>query len=101
MGRKPTVSFAPVRQKMKRAGLDDLLIRSFEHHYAQLVAGATGYIPGTHARPPQDIADRPAALGYHAQGLDALSRLVVVKTERWTRRHHGAERAEIPAGGEE
>ena len=79
MGRKPTVSFAPVRHKMQRAGLDDLLIRSFEHHYAQLVAGATGYISETHARPPEDIADRSAALGYHADGLDALNRLVVVK----------------------
>ena len=79
MGRKPTVSFAPVRQKMQRTGLDDLLIRSFEHHYAQLVAGATGYISGTHARPPEDIADVSAALGFHAEGLDALNRLVVVK----------------------
>ena len=79
MGRKPTVSFVPVRQKMQRAGLDDLLIRSFEHNYAQLVAGATGYISGTHARPPEDIADVSAALGFHAEGLDALNRLVVVK----------------------
>ena len=50
MGRIPAVSFAPIRQKMKRAGLDDLLIRSFEHYYAQLAAGATGYIPGAGAR---------------------------------------------------
>ena len=79
MGRKCAVSFAPVRQKMQHAGLDDLLIRSFEHYYAQLVAGATGYIPGTHASQPADIADRSAALGHHADGLDALNRLVIVK----------------------
>ena len=79
MGRKPTVSFAPVRQKMQRAGLDDLLIRSFEHYYAQLGAGATGYIPGAYAHPPAEIADRSTATGFHAEGLDALDRLVVVK----------------------
>ena len=79
MGRKCAVPLAPVREKMKHAGLDDLLIRSFEHHYAQLVAGATGYIPGTQARQPADIADRATALGHHADGLDALNRLVIVK----------------------
>ena len=79
MGRIPAVSFAPIRQKMKRAGLDDLLIRSFEHYYAQLAAGATGYIPGAGARPPSDIADSAAATGFHDEGLDALNRLVVVK----------------------
>ena len=66
MGRNRAVSFAPVREKMQRAGLDHLLIRSFEHYYAQLVAGATGYIPGTDARQPTDIADRSAAVGHHA-----------------------------------
>ena len=79
MGQIPTVSFAPVRQKMKRAGLDDLLIRNFEHYYAQLGAGATGYIPGASARPPSDIDDSSTATGFHEEGLDALSRLVVVK----------------------
>ena len=79
MGQIPTVSFAPVRQKMKRAGLDDLLIRSFEHYYAQLCAGATGYIPGASARPPSDIAHSSTAIGFHKEGLDALGRLVVVK----------------------
>ena len=79
MGRNRAVSFAPVREKMQRAGLDDLLIRSFEHYYAQLVAGATGYIPGTDARQPTDIADRSAAAGHHAAGVDALNRLLVVK----------------------
>ena len=79
MGRKPTVSFAPFRQKMQRAGLDDLLIRSFEHYYAQLGAGATGYIPGACARPPAELADQSTANGFHADGLDALDRLVVVK----------------------
>ena len=79
MGRNRAVSFAPVREKMQRAGLDDLLIRSFEYYYAQLVAGATGYIPGSHARQPTNIADISAAVDFHADGLDALNRLVVVK----------------------
>ena len=79
MDRKRAVSFAPVHQKMQRAGLDALLIRSFEHYYAQLVAGATGYIPAAYARPPADIADESAAVGYHADGLDALNRLIIVK----------------------
>ncbi len=79
MGLIPTVSFAPVRQKMEGAGLDDLLIRSFEHYYAQLCAGATGYIPGASARPPSDVADSSTAICFREEGLDALSRLVVVK----------------------
>lgn len=75
----PTVSFAPVRKKMEGAGLDDPLIRSFEHYYAQLCDGATGYIPGASARPPSDVADSSTAIGFHEEGVDALSRLVVVK----------------------
>ena len=79
MGLIPTVSFAPVRQKMEGAGLNDLLIRSFEHYYAQLCAGATGYIPGASARPPSDVADSSTAISFREEGLDALGRLVVVK----------------------
>ncbi len=79
MGQKPTASFTPFRRKMKRAGLDDLLIRSFEQNYAQLGAGATGYISGADARPPSEIADRSAAAGFHEEGLAALNRLVAVK----------------------
>ncbi len=79
MGRKFTLSFAPVRQKMQQAGLDDLLIRSFEHYYSQLIAGATGYIPGIQARPPANIPDKSTLANFHAHGLDALNRLVVIK----------------------
>lgn len=79
MGHLPTVSFEPVRRKMQNAGLDDLLIRSFEHYYAQLIAGATGFVAGTHACPPANIADSSTAAGFHADGLDALDRLIVVK----------------------
>ena len=79
MVRKLAVSFAPVRQKMQDAGLDDLLISSFEHYYTQLVAGATGYIPGAEAHPPAHVLDKSALVGFHAIGSDALKRLVVVK----------------------
>ena len=79
MGLIPTVTFAPVRQKMESAGLDDLLIRSFDHYYAQLCAGATGYIPGASARPPSDVANSSTAVGFREEGVDALGRLVVVK----------------------
>lgn len=79
MGLNPRGSFEPFRQKMQRAGLDDLLIGSFEHYYAQLIAGATGYIPGRRALPPEEVTCSAELSDRKADGLDALDRLVVVK----------------------
>jgi UTP--glucose-1-phosphate uridylyltransferase len=71
--------FAPFAAKMRREGVPENMIRVFRHYYAQLVQGATGYIPATEARP---VSDLPAAqdLGHHeATGRNALEQTVVIK----------------------
>jgi len=74
-----SAQFAPFAAKMRCAGLPEAAMRAFEYHYAQLLQGATGYIPGEEAHP---VADLPAAVDlnqYGADGKAALNRTVVIK----------------------
>jgi len=71
--------FAPFAAKMAAAGLGDVVIRTFCHHYAQLLDGATGYIPGAVAGPVDHVPDVADTAGYRAAGAAALDRAVVIK----------------------
>jgi len=50
--------FTPFAERMRAEGLPDVAIRTFEHYYGELVAGATGMI-AEHAIEP--IASLPDA----------------------------------------
>lgn len=72
--------FAPFATKMARAGLPALVINLFQHYYAQLLAGETGFIPGDEALPVEDLPNFATFNGqYRSVGQAALSRTVVLK----------------------
>lgn len=76
----PEETFAPFVEKMRAAGLPELSIRTFRHHYAQLVAGGTGFIPATEAAPVDDLPDYATLDGTDdAAGHAALPKTVVLK----------------------
>ncbi|MEZ4711742.1 MAG: UTP--glucose-1-phosphate uridylyltransferase [Caldilineaceae bacterium] len=71
--------FDPFASKMRRHGLPEALIETFQHYYKELLQGETGYISSQAAQPVKTL---PLArqLGAYAQaGKDALARTVVLK----------------------
>ncbi|MAE93600.1 MAG: UTP--glucose-1-phosphate uridylyltransferase [Deltaproteobacteria bacterium] len=70
--------FSPFEKKMREAGLPPLAIRTFEHYYAQLVAGESGTLSRREIEPVEEM---PSAEGLRtrASGEAALGRTVVLK----------------------
>lgn len=72
--------FAPFAQKMSQAQLPALVTTVFRHYYAQLVQGATGFIPATQAQPVNHL---PALAEldeqYTQAGRAALQRTLLLK----------------------
>jgi UTP--glucose-1-phosphate uridylyltransferase len=67
-------------EKMKAAGLPDVVIESFTHYYRKLAAGETGLIPESAIEPVESLvdgSDLPASLEEAAR--DALPRTVLIK----------------------
>lgn len=72
-------AFAPIAAKMLQDNLPDVAICTFHHYYQQLVKGKTGCIPGSVARPVEQIHDYEELYGYELVGQDVLGCTVVVK----------------------
>ena len=49
--------FTPFAVRMEQEGLPDIVIRTFKHYYAQLVAGQTGFIPEADLEPVESLPD--------------------------------------------
>lgn len=72
--------FSHYAEMMAAEGLDDLVIRTFNHYYDQLVAGHMGLIPEKDIRPVLDlpsVEDFPDALAN--VGRDALPLTILLK----------------------
>jgi UTP--glucose-1-phosphate uridylyltransferase len=66
--------------KMQRAGLPRLMIETFQHYYAQLVAGESGVIPDAVAQPVASLPDFSALTAEdEACGQAALDQVVFLK----------------------
>ncbi|MCB0064998.1 MAG: UTP--glucose-1-phosphate uridylyltransferase [Caldilineaceae bacterium] len=65
---------------MQRAGLPELMIQTFCHYYAQLVAGESGFIPNTEAQPVADLPQFTNLTADHERvGRVALDQVVCLK----------------------
>jgi UTP--glucose-1-phosphate uridylyltransferase len=62
-------------EKMRREGIPDAAIRTFEHYYEQLRGGETGLIPESEIEPVHDVQD----LDDLPEGDAPLDRAVVIK----------------------
>lgn len=72
--------FRPFSDLMRAEGLPDVAIRTFGHHYAELVAGETGQIPEGDILPVGSVPDADSLPADLAEaGRAALPRTVVIK----------------------
>lgn len=72
--------FRPFAERMRAEGLPDVAIRTFGHHYAELVAGETGQIPEGDILPAGSVPDADSLPADLAEaGRAALPRTVVIK----------------------
>lgn len=71
--------FAACAAKMRAAALPEVAIRSFRAHYAQLLSGATGFIPEAAAGPVESLPEARDLAGFAPAGRAALDRAVVIK----------------------
>jgi len=72
--------FTPFAQRMAAEGLSDLVIKTFEYYYTQLVSGETGVIPEPSIEPVDslpDVESFPARLA--AIGREALPQTIIIK----------------------
>lgn len=76
----PTERFAPFAARMRAEGLPEIALKTFEHYYGELVAGATGMIPEDGIEP---IATLPDATTFGsdlaARGRRELAKTVLMK----------------------
>jgi UTP--glucose-1-phosphate uridylyltransferase len=76
----PSGDFAPVAERMHQAELPEIVVRTFEHYYAQLAAGATGQIPEAEIEPVSELPDRDDITAAHAQrGQAELPHAILLK----------------------
>ncbi|MDX1522132.1 MAG: hypothetical protein R3264_10930, partial [Anaerolineae bacterium] len=54
---QPTGNFTPFAEKMRREDLPDIVIDTFNHYYAQLADGKTGFIPEADIEPVETVPD--------------------------------------------
>lgn len=72
--------FAEFAAKMESAQLPELVIRIFRHYYDQLLAGATGLVPGNVAGPVQSIQEYDDLHSHYANiGRQVLDKALVLK----------------------
>jgi len=86
--------FLPFQQLMQRERLPRIVIDTFRHNYAQLIAGATGLIPETDITPVDSLPDAEMfGNDLRDSGLDAIRRTVMIKLNGGLGTSMGLERA--------
>ncbi|MDX2473049.1 MAG: UTP--glucose-1-phosphate uridylyltransferase [Candidatus Krumholzibacteria bacterium] len=79
-GNFAAADFAPVAERMGAADLPDIVIRTFQHYYAQLAAGQTGLIPEADIQPVAEVPGLDDITAEHVQiGTKALSHSILLK----------------------
>ena len=71
--------FRPFRERMKNAGLDQVAIETFRHHYYQLLGGGAGRISRLQIDPVDQVPDMEQLKDYSQAGHTAMKRAVVIK----------------------
>ena len=72
--------FVPFTERMRSEGLPDIVIKTFEHYYLQLLEGKTGLIPEADIRPVESLPDAETFPEELAEaGKAVLPRTVLIK----------------------
>jgi UTP--glucose-1-phosphate uridylyltransferase len=72
--------FRPFRERLEREGLNNILLRNFEHSYARLLTGEVGWLPESEILPVTSLPDAEALTeSDYATGKAHLHETVVIK----------------------
>jgi UTP--glucose-1-phosphate uridylyltransferase len=71
--------FKPFEERMKSAGMDELVIAQFRRNYYQLHAGGVGFVSRHEIDPLDEVPDLEGLGDYYQAGISALDKAVVIK----------------------
>jgi UTP--glucose-1-phosphate uridylyltransferase len=72
--------FAPYAERMRAEGMPEVVVKTFEYYYDQLVAGETGLIPEASIEPVASLPDAATfSAGVGSAARDALGKTVLIK----------------------
>jgi len=71
--------FKPFEERMRRAGLNDLVIETFRHYYHQLLSAKAGFLSRMEIDPVDEIPDVEKMEDYSEIGQAAMKKAVVIK----------------------
>ncbi len=85
--------FKPFEERMKNAGMDELVMEQFRRNYCRLLAGGVGFVSRHEIDPLAEVPDLEGLGDYYAAGIGALDKTVVIKLNGGLGTGMGMERA--------
>jgi UTP--glucose-1-phosphate uridylyltransferase len=85
--------FIPFEEKMRAAGVHDIVVRTFQYQFMELIEGGSGMISRNMIDPVMDVPDADHLKGYKEAGKAALPHTVVIKLNGGLGTSMGLERA--------
>jgi UTP--glucose-1-phosphate uridylyltransferase len=86
-------TFGPFEERMRREGIEQIVIDNFRHYYTALVGGSTGLVPESAIEPVRELPRLDDLGGYEAAGRAALAHAAVLKLNGGLGTSMGLERA--------
>lgn len=88
-----SVNFAPFEERMRREGIEQIVIDNFRHYYSALVGGSTGLVPEERIEPVSGLPRLEDLGGFAEAGRAALAHAAVLKLNGGLGTSMGLERA--------
>lgn len=85
--------FAPFEERMRRAGLEPIVIENFRHYYGALASGSSGLVPEAEIDPVVGLPRLEELSHLEAAGREALGRVALLKLNGGLGTSMGLERA--------
>jgi UTP--glucose-1-phosphate uridylyltransferase len=93
MGDQRTGDFAPFEERMRREGIEQIVIDNFHHYFSALVGGSTGLVPEDLIEPVSDLPRLEELGSFEGAGREALGHAAVLKLNGGLGTSMGLERA--------
>jgi UDP-N-acetylglucosamine pyrophosphorylase len=93
MSAEETAAFQPFEERMRREGIEQIVIENFRHYYSALRAGKTGMVPEDAIEPVDRLPRLEELDGYAEAGRAALAHAAVLKLNGGLGTSMGLERA--------
>lgn len=93
MSVEDTTRFAPFEERMRREGIEQIVIDNFHHYYSALVAGSTGLVAEETIEPVAGLPRLEELGSFETAGREALGHAAVLKLNGGLGTSMGLERA--------